>query len=226
MLIHRFDLIFLVLDPQDELYDKRLATHLVSLYYSDIQDEEDALFDMSILRDYLAYAKEHIHPVLNEEAQQRLVQAYVDMRKVGAGKGQISAYPRQLESLIRLAEAHAKVRLDNEVKLQDVEEAWRLHREALKQSATDPLSGKIDVGILTTGLSSEARKKRAELMGTIKNHLKNKGKISTLSYQKMFNDIREGSQILITREQFEDALKELQDEGILVVVGKNTIRVC
>lgn len=214
------------MDPQDELYDKRLATHLVSLYYSDRQDEEDALFDMSILRDYLAYAKEHIHPVLNEEAQQRLVQAYVDMRKVGAGKGQISAYPRQLESLIRLAEAHAKIRLDNEVKLEDVEEAWRLHREALKQSATDPLSGKIDVGILTTGLSSEARKKRAELMGTIKNHLKNKGKISTLSYQKLFNDIREGSQILIMREQFEDALKELQDEGVLVVVGKNTIRVC
>lgn len=226
MFLYRFDLIFLVLDPQDELYDKRLATHLVSLYYSDRQDEEDALFDMSILRDYLAYAKEHIHPVLNEEAQQRLVQAYVDMRKVGAGKGQISAYPRQLESLIRLAEAHAKIRLDNEVKLEDVEEAWRLHREALKQSATDPLSGKIDVGILTTGLSSEARKKRAELMGTIKNHLKNKGKISTLSYQKLFNDIRDGSQILIMREQFEDALKELQDEGVLVVVGKNTIRVC
>lgn len=80
---------------------------------------------MSILRDYLAYAKEHVHPTLSEEAQQRLIQVYVDMRKVGAGRGQISAYPRQLESLIRLSEAHAKVRLSNEVKLQDVEEAWR-----------------------------------------------------------------------------------------------------
>jgi DNA replication licensing factor MCM4 len=34
------------------------------------------------MRDYLAYAKEHVHPVLCEEAQQRLIQAYVDMRKV------------------------------------------------------------------------------------------------------------------------------------------------
>lgn len=64
---------------------------------------------MSILRDYLAYAKEHIHPKLSDEASQKLIQAYVDMRKIGSGRGQISAYPRQLESLIRLSEAHAKV---------------------------------------------------------------------------------------------------------------------
>lgn len=37
---------------------------------------------MGILRDYIAYAKEHVHPKLTEEAQQRLIQAYVDMRKV------------------------------------------------------------------------------------------------------------------------------------------------
>lgn len=47
------------------------------------------------------------------------------MRKVGARRGQISAYPRQLESLIRLSEAHAKVRLSNVVTIEDVEEAWR-----------------------------------------------------------------------------------------------------
>lgn len=220
-------MIFLVLDPQDEAYDKRLATHLVSLYYSSQHNDDDTLFDMSVLRDYLAYAKEHIQPVMSEEAQQRLVQAYVDMRKVGSGRGQISAYPRQLESLIRLAEAHAKVRLSQRVEILDVEEAWRLHREALKQSATDPLSGKIDVGILTTGLSSEARKKRAELVAIIKTYIKSKGSITTIPYQKMFTDLRDNSQILITREQFEDALKELQDEGVLALVGnKNTIRIC
>ena len=74
------------------------------------------------------------------------------MRKIGSGHGQISAYPRQLESLIRLSEAHAKMRLSNTVETEDVDEAWRLHREALKQSAIDPSSGKIDVSILTTGV--------------------------------------------------------------------------
>lgn len=43
-LMSRFDLIFLILDPQDELFDKRLATHLVSLYYAGNRDDEDTLF--------------------------------------------------------------------------------------------------------------------------------------------------------------------------------------
>ena len=36
----------------------------------------------------------------------------VDMRKIGSSRGAVTAYPRQLESLIRLAEAHAKMRSD------------------------------------------------------------------------------------------------------------------
>lgn len=43
-LMSRFDLIFLILDPQDELFDKRLAMHLVSLYYSGTTEDEDTLF--------------------------------------------------------------------------------------------------------------------------------------------------------------------------------------
>lgn len=43
-LMSRFDLIFLILDPQDELFDKRLATHLVSLYYSGGHEDVDTLF--------------------------------------------------------------------------------------------------------------------------------------------------------------------------------------
>jgi DNA replication licensing factor MCM4 len=116
--------------------------------------------------------------------------------QIGAGRGQISAYPRQLESLIRLSEAHAKVRLSEKVEIEDVEEAWRLHREALKQSATDPLSGKIDVGILTTGLSSAARKKRADLVGSIRDTLKKRGGAPTIPYVKLFTDIKEASQIV------------------------------
>lgn len=83
-------------------------------------------------------------------------QAYVDMRKIGSGRGMVSAYPRQLESLIRLSEAHAKVRFSEKVETIDVEEAKRLHREALKQSATDPRTGFVDISILTTGMQATA----------------------------------------------------------------------
>ncbi|KAH1007357.1 hypothetical protein HUJ04_004602 [Dendroctonus ponderosae] len=232
-LLSRFDLIFLLLDPQNELFDRRLAKHLVSLYYKTRQEEDDEVLNMSILRDYISYAKEHISPKLGEEASLRLIQAYVDMRKVGSGRGQISAYPRQLESLIRLSEAHAKVRFSHVVEVEDVEEAWRLvsspvklHREALKQSATDPLSGKIDVGILTTGLSSAARKRRVELAQALKKLIDDKGKVPTINYQKLLEELKGSSQVMITREQYEDALKDLQDDGLIVVMGKTTIRVC
>lgn len=67
----------------------------------------------------------------------------------------------------------------------------RLHREALKQSATDPLSGKIDVGILTTGLSSAARKRRQELTDGLRKLLTTKGKGSSLNFQKMLAEIKE-----------------------------------
>lgn len=50
---------------------------------------------------YLAYAKTYVKPRLSEEASQSLIHAYVNMRKVGSGSGQVTAYPRQLESLIR-----------------------------------------------------------------------------------------------------------------------------
>lgn len=145
------------------------------------------------MRDYIAYAKECINPRLTDEASQRLIQAYVDMRKAGLGKGQITAYPRQLESLIRLSEAHAKVRLSELVEVSDVEEAWRLHREAVKQSATDPTTGKIDVTILTTGVSSTSRKRRAELCQTLRRLLESKGRVQTVNYQKTFGELKEQS---------------------------------
>lgn len=72
----------------------------------------------------------------------------------------------------------------------------RLHREALKQSATDPLSGKIDVGILGTGLSSAARKRRAQLTQNLKKLIDSKGKVPTLNYQKLLSEMRELSDVV------------------------------
>lgn len=72
----------------------------------------------------------------------------------------------------------------------------RLHREALKQSATDPLSGKIDVGILTTGLSSAARKRRVELAQALKKLIDEKGKVPTINYQKLLEEMKASSQVV------------------------------
>uniref|UniRef100_A0A6Q2Y095 DNA replication licensing factor MCM4 n=1 Tax=Esox lucius TaxID=8010 RepID=A0A6Q2Y095_ESOLU len=74
-LLSRFDLIFLMLDPQDEAYDRRLAHHLVSLYYQSEEQIEEELLDMAVLKDYIAYARTYINPRLNEEASQALIEA-------------------------------------------------------------------------------------------------------------------------------------------------------
>ncbi|XP_069777639.1 DNA replication licensing factor MCM4 isoform X2 [Narcine bancroftii] len=219
-LLSRFDLIFLMLDPQDEAYDRRLAHHLVSLYYQSEEEIEEEYLDMAVLRDYIAYARTCVHPKLSEEAGQSLIEAYVDMRKIGSGRGMVSAYPRQLESLIRLAEAYAKVRFSEKVETLDVEEAKRLHREALKQSATDPRTGIVDISILTTGMSATARKRKEELAQALKKLIQSKGKTLAMKYQQLFDDLRSQSDTAITKDMFEEALRALADEDFLTVTGK------
>lgn len=71
----------------------------------------------------------------------------------------------------------------------------RLHREALKQSATDPLSGKIDVAIITTGLSSAARKRRLELAKAITTMI-GEIKAPTVNYMKLLADLKESSNLV------------------------------
>uniref|UniRef100_A0A8C2PY32 DNA replication licensing factor MCM4 n=1 Tax=Cyprinus carpio TaxID=7962 RepID=A0A8C2PY32_CYPCA len=222
-LLSRFDLIFLMLDPQDEAYDRRLAHHLVSLYYQSEEQLEEEHLDMAMLKDYIAFARTSVHPRLSEEASQALIEAYVDMRKIGSGRGMVSAYPRQLESLIRLAEAHAKVRFSNKVESIDVEEAKRLHREALKQSATDPRTGFVDISILTTGMSATARKRKEEVAQALKKLIQSKGKTPAMKYQQLFDDLRGQSEAAITKDMFDEALRALADEDYLTVTGK-TVR--
>uniref|UniRef100_A0A8C7YUH1 DNA replication licensing factor MCM4 n=1 Tax=Oryzias sinensis TaxID=183150 RepID=A0A8C7YUH1_9TELE len=222
-LLSRFDLIFLMLDPQDEAYDRRLAHHLVSLYYQTEEQMEEEFLDMALLKDYIAYARTYISPRLSEEASQALIEAYVDMRKIGSGRGMVSAYPRQLESLIRLAEAHAKVRFSEKVETIDVEEAKRLHREALKQSATDPRTGFVDISILTTGMSATARKRKEEVAQALKKLIQAKGKTPAMKYQQLLEDLRGQSETAITKELFDEALRALADEDYLTVTGK-TVR--
>jgi len=77
------------------------------------------------------------------------------MRRSEGNRKTITATTRQLESLIRLSEALAKIRLSSIVEAKDVEEAARLIRVALQQAATDPRTGTIDMDLITTGKIEE-----------------------------------------------------------------------
>merc|ERR1712037_749064 len=137
--------------------------------------------------------------------------------------GQVTAYPRQLESLIRLSEAHARMRFSNLVELEDVEEAARLHREALKQSATDPLTGRVDVTILTTGQSSSGRKRRQEVAAGLKALLRKKTKVGSINIDALLKEFKASADLQIMRDMYEDALRDLQEEQ--VILNRNNVRI-
>ena len=108
--------------------------------------------DQTFLRDYIIYARNNCHPEVGEPAVEVLVSGYLEMRAMGGrGSKTISATPRQLESLIRLSQALAKMRLDPIVSPDDVRESIRLMKVATHAAATDPRTGTIDMDLITTG---------------------------------------------------------------------------
>lgn len=169
-LLSRFDLIYLVLDKPNAASDRQLARHLVSLYY-DPEDSEIASppYSLRTVTDYVAYTKQHVHPEISDGAVNGLVRGYVSMRQQGqqGGKKTISATPRQLESSIRLAEAHARMRMSALVEEEDVTEALRLMTNATQRAATDPRTGLINMEMITTGRSALDPEKLASLVEAI-----------------------------------------------------------
>lgn len=141
-LMSRFDLIYLVLDHQSEQQDRRLANHIVSLYSmpasgdmkngAQITNLKTNTLPRDFLAKYISYARKHCMPALSDQAAEALVKEYSAMRNMGQAKKTITATPRQLESMVRIAESLAKMKLQQEVTQQDVEEAVRLIKTAMQ----------------------------------------------------------------------------------------------
>lgn len=147
-----------MLDRAIESYDIKLAHHILSLYSGrNSEDIHQGYFTREFLTNYITFAKLYINPKLTEAASDKLSQAYVKMRSVGMSRKVISATPRQLESLIRISESIAKMRLSKLVEESDVNEAIALMRIATQQSATDPTTGCIDMDVLVTGRTAAFR---------------------------------------------------------------------
>ena len=99
------------------------------------------------------------------------------------------------------------MRFSHHVEVVDVEEATRLQREALKQSAIDPSTGTIDVSILTTGQSEGIRKRRGAIKKSLQDLIGKKGKVQTINYQKTWNELKENSDVV--SKNFQDFFVKL-----------------
>jgi DNA replication licensing factor MCM4 len=152
------------------------------------------------------------------------------MRKLGedirAAERRITATTRQLESMIRLSEAHAKMRLSTTVTEDDVAEAVRLIQSALKQAATDARTGLIDMGLLTEGTSASERKRRedlkAGLLGVLDDMLR--GGNGSVRYGDVVRTLSESRSIPVEGAEFADAVRSLEQEGKVQVLGEGARR--
>lgn len=151
------------------------------------------------------------------------------MRKLGedvrAAERRITATTRQLESMIRLAEAHAKMRLSEIVTKDDVLEAVRLIKSALKQAATDARTGLIDMSLLTEGTSASERRRKADLRNEIVKLLDEMTRSGgSARWNDVVKQLGEQSSVPIESQEFVEAVRVLEQEGSVMIVGEGARR--
>ena len=193
----------------------------------DIEDNkpEKISIKKEVLTAYISEARK-INPKISDSVVNELINHYLKMRESG-GKNTISATPRQLESLIRLSEARARLRFSQYVEKEDVEEAVSLIKVATQQAATDPVTGVIDMDLLQTGITSSSRARMSQIVDIIKTILRDyqENARKGVKYNSLGDEVRKrvnelGQQTFNFSDfDYRDALRKLEDENIIAILG-------
>ncbi|XWW95719.1 hypothetical protein V2A60_003686 [Cordyceps javanica] len=132
-IMSRFDLFFVVLDECNEQVDRHLANHIVGIH----QHRDEAVepeFSTEQLQRYIRFART-FRPEFTDESKEVLVEKYRELRRDdaqgGIGKNSYRITVRQLESMIRLSEAIAKVNCVENIGPEMVVEAFNLLRQSI-----------------------------------------------------------------------------------------------
>lgn len=170
-LLSRFDLIFVLTDEPNVEKDKKLAEHILNIHQlgetlekmSSLSEEAKQRIanvvpeiDTELFRKYIAYAK-NIYPVLSDEAKKEIEEYYISLRSKAKENSPVPITARQLESIIRLAEASARVRISDIVTAEDVDRVIRIMERSLTQIAVDPETGELDIDFAFSGTSKRQR---------------------------------------------------------------------
>lgn len=161
-------------------------------------------------------------PKITDQALDEIKNYYVKMRSQGEIEGQaarpIPITARQLEALVRLSEASAKIRLSDKVTRQDARKAIELLEYCLDQVARDE-SGRIDIDTITTTISATQRNKIIVVKDAIAKLEDQIGK--TIPVEDIVNIAKDHD---IDREDVEDAIEKLKRDGDLFEPKRGFIR--
>ncbi len=185
-LLSRFDLIFSIQDKPNSERDTNLATHILNTHKAGevnenilkskntlhTREEAELLlqqvmptFSPDFLRKYVAYAKRHIFPVMQDDAMKIIQDYYVNLRS--QSKESVPFTPRQLEAFFRLAEARARVRLSEVVTISDAKRGIAIINEYLHRVGVDRETGKFDIDIIATGISHSQHQRMRTVLDII-----------------------------------------------------------
>ena len=207
-LLSRFDVIFVIKDIPNKVQDEAIATHVLEEHKQGVIRD---VIDPKLLKKYISYAKKNFKPKLSNEAIEEIKSFYIKLRnqsvKSDSAVKPIAITARQLEGIIRLSEACAKVRLSDEVTKEDAIKAVDLLKISLSQVGYDEETKTYDIDRITTGISSSKRSKIVLVREAISQL---ESKLGKLIPMEELEKLLEGK---ISQMEMEDAITQLSKSG-------------
>ncbi|HLD72496.1 MAG TPA: minichromosome maintenance protein MCM [Candidatus Nanoarchaeia archaeon] len=210
-LINRFDLIFPIKDLPNREKDEETASFILNLH----KDPDSAIseIDTTLLKKYFAYIRQKINPKMTDAAIEELKDYYITMRNSGtseeSGMKSIPITARQLEALVRLSEAAAKVRLAKTVTKKDAQKAIELIDYCLNQIAKDKDTGRIDIDRISSTISASQRSG----IGLIKEIISSLEEQMGTKMISVDNIVEAAKEKNLSKEQVEDFFGKLKRSG-------------
>ncbi|NVO65776.1 minichromosome maintenance protein MCM [Methanofollis tationis] len=238
-LLSRFDLIFIMTDKPDSARDMAIADHILKAHsvgeliekrkrmpmegVTDeyIQRELKPVtpdIDPLLFRKYIAYAKRNCFPTIQPAAREKLRDYYLSLRNLADTNKPVPVTARQLEALVRLGEASARVRLSPTIELEDADRVIKIVDTCLRQVAYDAESGSFDIDKWTTGVS----KRQRDIIRTVKEIIRDVGgDDGSANLEQVIEEmIRQG----FTKDKVEGTIKMLKNQGEVIEPRPGIIR--
>ncbi len=207
-LINRFDIIFTLRDIPNKIKDEKIALHVLEEHKT---QTSDMLIPRDLFRKYVAYSKQRVKPQITDEAADEIKNFYVNLRnKPVASESAMRPIPisaRQLQALIRMAEASAKIRLSKTVTVEDTKIAIDLMKYYLMQVGYDYESKTFDIDKISSGITSSKRNKIFTVRETITLLEGRLGKLIPLE------EIEKELEDKMTKDEIYEAITKLKSAG-------------
>jgi len=210
-LINRFDLIFPVKDIPNREKDETTATFILGFH----KDPKKAVpkIPTEMIKKFFSYVRSKLNPEISDAAIEEIKDYYVSMRNDGnsdeAGIKSIPITARQLEALVRLSEAAAKVRLSKVVTKKDAQKAIELVDYCLNQIAKDSETGKIDIDRIGSRITATQRSS-ISIIKEIINSLEDQLSSKVIPIENIVEAAQEKN---IPKEKVDEAMEKLRRSG-------------